>query len=153
MKRKDRSIRGVVILSYLATSFLFLGYDARVASAQILYGSIAGSVTDASGAAVPKASVTVTNASTGLSRQIATDEAGYYSIANLPQGSYDLSVSAAGFRPLIQKGVNVLINTVTRADLGLEVGTLTDSVSVSASAALLQTSKTDVNTNLETRAI
>src|SRR5689334_10274538 len=130
-----------------------MGYEAPVASAQVLYGSIAGTVMDASGAAVPKAEITVTNTSTGLSRQSPSDETGCYSIPNLPQGAYDLSVSSAGFRPLTQKGVNVLINTVTRADLSLDVGTLTDSVTVSASTALLQTSKTDVNVNLETRAI
>src|SRR5207237_469415 len=102
---------------------------------------------------ISKADVTVTNTSTGLSRQVSTDEAGYYSIPNLPPGTYDLSVSARGFKPLTQKNLNVLINTVTRADVGLEVGALSDTVTVEASAAQLQTTKADVNVNLETRAI
>jgi hypothetical protein len=102
---------------------------------------------------VPKASVTVKNTSTGLSRQVSADETGYYSITNLNEGTYDLTVSAPGFRPLTQKDVNVLINNVTRADLTLEVGAVTESVTVEASAALLQTTKSDVNTNLEERAI
>ncbi|MBI3696658.1 MAG: carboxypeptidase regulatory-like domain-containing protein, partial [Acidobacteria bacterium] len=153
MKRKDRATRGVVILSCLATSFLFLGYDARIASAQVLYGSIVGTVTDPANAVVPNATVTVTHALTGLSRQASTDGAGYYSIPNLPQGAYDLSVTVSGFKPLTQKGVNVLINNVTRMDLSLEVGAVTESVTVEASAALLQTTKTDVNVNLEARAV
>ncbi len=103
MKRKDRDTSGVVILSCLATSFLFLGYDAGIASAQVLYGSIVGTVTDQANAVVPKTVVTAKNTSTGLSRQVTTDEAGYYSITNLPEGTYDLSGSAAGFRPLTQK--------------------------------------------------
>src|SRR5229473_2925329 len=152
MKRRDRVTR-VLILASLAASFLFLGYDARIASAQVLYGSIVGTVTDPTGSVISKASVTVTNTSTGLSRQASADEAGYYSISNLPQGAYDLAVSAAGFKPLTQRNVNVLINTVTRADLGLEVGALSESVTVEASAALLQTAKADVNVNLEARAI
>src|SRR5207244_10304707 len=77
----------------------------------------------------------------------------YYSIPNLLQGKYDLSVSASGFKPLTQRNVNVLINTVTRIDLSLEVGGVTESVTVEASAALLQTTKTDVNVNLEASAI
>src|SRR5260370_10752923 len=153
MKRKDRVTRGVVILSCLATSFLFLGYDARSASGQVLYGSIVGTVTDPTGSVISKAGVTVTDTSTGLSRQASPDEAGYYSIPNLPPGTYDLSVSATGFKPLTQRNVNVLINAVTRADLSLEGGALSDSVTVDASAAQLQTTKADVNVNLEARAI
>ena len=110
-------------------------------------------MSDQANAVVPKTAVTVKNTSTGLSRQVNTDDAGYYSITNLPEGVYDLSVSAAGFRPLTQKGVNVLINNVTRVDLSLEVGAVSESVTVEASAALLQTTKTDVNVNLEARAI
>ncbi len=138
-----------------ATSVLsvFLILGPRTASAQVLYGSIVGTVTDPASAMVPNATVTVTNTLTGLSRQATTDGAGYYSIPNLPQGAYDLSVTASGFKPLTQKGVNVLINNVTRVDLSLEVGAVTESVTVEASAALLQTTKTDVNVNLESRAI
>jgi hypothetical protein len=136
-----------------AIGLVFLGYEAPTASAQVLYGSIVGTVTDATGAVVPKAGVTVTNTSTGLSRQASADDAGYYSIPNLPQGAYDLAVTAAGFRPVTQKSVNVLINTVTRVDVSLEVGAVTESVTVQASTALLQTTKADVNVNLGTRAI
>ena len=153
MKRGDRAARAAVILSCLATSLIFMGYEAPVASAQVLYGSIVGTVTDQTGAVVPKAGVTVTNASTGLSRQVTTDAAGYYSIPNLLEGTYDLSVSASGFKPLTQKSVNVLINTVTRVDVSLEVGAVTETVTVEASAALLQSTKGDVNVTLESRAI
>jgi Tol biopolymer transport system component len=130
-----------------------MGYRAPIASAQVLYGSIVGAVTDPTGALVSRAEVKVINTSTGLSREVAADDVGYYSIQNLPQGAYDLSVSATGFKPLTQKGVNVLINTVTRADLTLQVGGVTESITVDASAALLQTNKTDVNVNLEARAV
>src|SRR5437660_10109060 len=130
-----------------------MGYEAPMASAQVLYGSIVGTVLDQANAAVPKAMVRVTNTSTGLSRQAATDDAGYYSVQNLIEGTYDLSVTASGFRTLTQKSVNILINNVTRVDVKLEVGSVSESVTVEASAALLQTSKTDVNVNLEARAI
>ena len=102
---------------------------------------------------VPKAAVTVRNTSTGLSRQVVADEAGYYSIPSLPVGAYDVSVNAPGFKALTQKNVNVLINNVARADLRLEVGALTESVTVEASAAALQTTKTDVNVNLQAQEI
>ena len=141
------------LLSLLAIGLIFTGYEAPVASAQVLYGSIVGTVTDQANAVVPKAAVTVKNAATGLSRQVVTDEAGYYSIPSLPVGAYDVSVSAPGFKALTQTNVNVLINNVTRADLRLEVGALTESVTVEASAAVLQTTKTDVNVNLQAQEI
>ncbi len=142
-----------VNISCLAASLLFLAWEAPVASAQVLYGSVVGTVTDPSGAAVSKAEVKITNTSTGLSRQGVTNESGYYSISNLPEGNYDLTVTVSGFKPVTQKNVNVLINNTARVDVALEVGSLAESVTVDASAALLQTTKADVNVNLESRAI
>jgi len=109
-------------LCSLLACLTLLGWNAEFASAQVLYGSIVGTVRDPSGAVVSKASVTATHTSTGLFRQVSADDAGYYSIQNLPQGDYNLAVSATGFRPLTEKGVNVLISTATRIDLNLEVG-------------------------------
>ena len=130
-----------------------MGYEAPVALAQVLYGSIIGTVTDQTNSVVPNTVVRVTNTSTGLFRDAPTDSAGYYSIPNLPQGTYDLSVSKSGFKTLTQKSLDVLINNVTHVDVRLEVGGVADSVTVESSAALLQTTKTDVNVNLESRAI
>lgn len=153
MKRGSTARRSGVILSCLITSLVFIGYEAPLASAQVLYGSIVGTVTDQSSAVVVKAVVTVTDKSTGLSRETSTSDAGYFSIPNLPDGTYDLSVHASGFRPVTQTGVRVFINTVTRTDVRLELGAVTESITVNASAAVLQTTKSDVNVNLEARAI
>ena len=153
MKQRTMALQAAIILSCVATTLIFLGFSAHNASAQVLYGSVVGTVTDQTGSVVPKTVVKITNTSTGLFREATTDSAGYYSIPNLPQGAYDLSVSASGFRPLTQKGVDVLINNVTRADLSLEVGAVAESVTVEATPLLLQTTKTDVNVNLEARAI
>jgi Carboxypeptidase regulatory-like domain len=125
----------------------------RMASAQVLYGSIVGTLTDETGAVVPNATVTVTNTSTGLSRQATTNDAGSYSIPNLLEGTYDLVVGATGFKPHTLKGVNVPINIVTRVDATIQVGAINEQVTVEASTAVLQTTKADVNTSLDTRAI
>jgi len=141
------------ILSCLAIGLMVMGYAARPASAQVLYGSIVGTLTDETGAVVPKAVVTVTNTSTGLSRQATTDGTGYYSIRNLLESTYDLSVSASGFRPYTQTGVNVPINVVTRVDITIHVGAITEQVTVEASTAVLQTTKSDVSVNLDRQAL
>jgi hypothetical protein len=138
----------VLIIACMAIVF-----PPRAVCAQVLYGSIVGTVTDDTGAGVPKAVVMVTNTSTGLSRQATADDTGYYAIQNLPEGVYDLSISSSGFRPYSQKGVTVSINNVTRIDANVKLGGLTEQVSVEASTALLQTTKSDVSTNLDTQAI
>src|SRR6476660_7953778 len=111
----------MVILSCLAIGLLVTGYAARPASAQVLYGSVVGTLTDETGAVVPKATVTVTNTSTGLSRSATTNDISYYSIPNLLEGSYDLAVTATGFKPDTQTGVSVRINSVTRTDIIVQV--------------------------------
>jgi len=141
------------MLSSLAIALMVMGHATRPASAQVLYGSIVGTLTDQTGAVVPGAAVTVTNASTGLSRQATTDNAGYYSFPNLPEGTYNLSINANGFRPYTQKGVSVPINTVTRVDPSITVGAVTEEVTVDASTVVLQTSKSDISVSLDPRAI
>ena len=153
MRRGRVTVKPGVLLSFVIAGIIFLGLNASVASAQVLYGSIVGTITDQSNAVIAKAIVTATNASTGLTRQATTDQTGYYAIANLLEGSYDLSIVAPGFKPVTQKGVSVQINNVTRTDVNLEVGDVAQSVTVEASAATLQTAKADVSTSLEARTV
>ena len=119
--------------------------------AQVLYGSIVGTVEDQSGGVVPNATVTMTSKETGLSRETKTDAAGRYSLLNVLAGGYDVKVSAGGFRTLTHSNITVTINTVTRVDLKLEVGTVSEQVTVAAAAAVLQTDKSDVRTELNSR--
>ena len=107
-------------------------------SAQVLYGSVVGTVEDPSGAVVPMAKITLTNTATGVSRDVQDDDQGRYNALSLAAGTYKMVVTAAGFRTLTRTGIEVTINTVTRVEARLEVGQLTDQVTVSASASALQ---------------
>jgi len=118
------------------------------AAGQVLYGSIVGTVTDQTGAVVPRARVTVRDRSTGEARDALTDEAGRYTVANLPGGTYELSITAAGFRTYQQNSVAATSNNVTRVDVQLQLGAETQQLVVVASAAVLQTDKADVHTDL-----
>jgi len=143
-----KSVKGVLAIAIFMTVC-----PVRPVLGQVLYGSIVGTLTDQTGAVVPRATVTVTNASTGLSRQATTDDAGYYSIPNLLEGAYDLSVNASGFKPYAQKGIRVSINAVTRVDATIQVGTLSEEVRVEATTAALQTTKSDVSSSIDTPAM
>jgi outer membrane receptor protein involved in Fe transport len=135
--------RGISVCGRLLAILVLLALAAP-ASAQILYGSIVGTVTDQTDAVVPKATVTITNRATGASRETTTDEAGRYSLPTVLAGTYDLKVTASGFKTQTRTDVTVTINTVSRVDVRLEVGGLTEQVTVAAAAALLQTDKSDV---------
>src|SRR6266571_2075298 len=135
-----------------ALCFLALGYVHR-AGAQVLYGSVTGTVTDQTGAAVPKAHVVVTNRATGVAREADADDTGHYVIIDVSPGNYDLTVKVSGFKPLTQTGLTIRTNTVTNADVNLQVGAVSEQVTVEASAVSLQTEKTDLHTELTEKAI
>jgi len=141
-------------LIFLAgVSFFLAPFLVQRLHAQVLYGSVTGAVTDASGAVVPGAQVTITNDATGLKRQATSDATGVYRVLDLPQGTYTIEVTVSGFRPLKRTGVDVRIGQVNAQDLQLEVGGVTQEVTVQASAVALQTQKADVHTTITNFAI
>ena len=118
------------------------------AGAQVLYGSLTGNVTDKSGGAVPNAGVEATNAATGISKQAKTDERGVFLIQDIQAGTYNVTVSAPAFANAVASGVNVAENTVRRVDVQLQVAGVGQTVTVAADAAVLQTERADVNTQV-----
>jgi hypothetical protein len=123
------------------------------ASAQTLYGSIVGTVSDPQGAAIPGATVTATNTGTGLKVSAVTDRDGNYTFRNLLPGIYDLGASLQGFRELKQTGLRVSAGNPVRVELKLEVGTLAETVNVVSETTLLQTEKADLSTELGAKEI
>src|SRR5437867_3364426 len=118
--------------------------------AQVLYGSLTGNVTDASGGAVPGAKVEALNAGTGIVKHAITDDRGSYLFSDLQTGAYTVTVSAPSFRTVVQERVAVNANTVMRLDTRLEVSQVAQTVTVSAEAVALQTDRADVSAQLET---
>jgi len=142
-----------LLMAFLVVAFLLAPMLVEGLNAQVLYGSVVGTVTDQSGAIVPGATVTITNVQTGQTREAISDDAGNYSIPNVLEGRYDLGVQMTGFRSYLEKGIAVSINTVRHVNIALQVGQVTESVTVEASTVALQTSKADVSVNLESVAV
>ncbi|MGA2329153.1 MAG: TonB-dependent receptor [Bryobacteraceae bacterium] len=140
-------IREVAPLILLVALALVLGPCA--ANAQVLYGSLTGSVVDASQAAVPNATVVALNVGTGVSRQVSTSTQGVYLFTGLLPGVYKVTVSAAGFSKAVKDGVDIVANQIVRFDATLQVGQMTESIEVTTVAGALQTDRADVNTLLE----
>jgi hypothetical protein len=148
-----------VIVSYrrrlfvVALSVLAIGLGAFPANAQILYGSVVGVVKDAQGASVPGATVTIVNKETNLTRDTVTNAEGAFSVTNVLPGPYDVKIALTGFREGIRTNVPVTIGQISRVDVTLEIGTMTETVTVASEAQLLQTDKADVSTELKSSEI
>jgi hypothetical protein len=127
------------ILWLLAALFVF----ASAASAGV-GGRISGGVKDASGAVVPKATVSITNTDTGVRQMLTTDENGAYSFLDVQVGRYNLEVSATGFRPYKRTGIILDANSSLTIDAVLEVGARTDAVTVVDNQLHVDTSSTQV---------
>jgi hypothetical protein len=117
-------------------------------SAQVLYGSLVGTVEDPSGAAVPGAEIRVVNVLTGQARSATTDASGGYLFANIQSGTYEVSATATGFRQFQRRNVPVAANAVVRVNVSLELGETAEAVTVTSEAPLLQTDRSDVNMDL-----
>jgi hypothetical protein len=144
------NVRGFFSLA-LATALLIFG--AATADAQVLYGSVVGNVQDPSGSAVPNGTVTLTNKGTGQTYEGKSDDLGRFSIVNVQPGLYDLKVTGTGFRTYTKADINVNANTVARADVQMEIGTMTEQITVHAEATQLQTDKADTHTTITTQEV
>jgi hypothetical protein len=112
--------------------------------AQVLYGTLTGSVADSSAAAAPNVRVEALNVRTGVARTATTDASGVYSFTDLQAGMYKVTFTAPSFRTVIQENVEILTNFVRRVDVVLTVAQVSESVTVSAAATVLQTDRSDV---------
>ena len=132
---------------------LFAGFALALATAipgaaQVLYGSLTGTVTDEGGAVVPGASVKVQNTGTAQEFTAQTNDVGGYTFTSLPPGNYNLAIGAKGFRGLTRRDIGITVNIVRREDVTLEVGQVNESITVEAGTVALQTDKADVHAEL-----
>ena len=120
-----RAIRSLALVVFSLA--LFAGASTF---AQTFRGTILGSVTDTSGAAVPGATVTIKNLDTGLTRTVSTSDDGSYAVPELPIGNYSVSVEKAGFKLGLVTGIKVEVSSERRADVALQIGQSAQSVEV-----------------------
>jgi len=117
--------------------------------AQSLAG-INGVVTDATGAVVPNAKVTITNIATNVSRTTATTSVGTYYITDLIPGTYTVKIEASGFKTFVSNAVTVQTATVSTVNASVQTGAPTEVVEVNASPISLETEQPQVSTTIET---
>src|ERR1019366_6796443 len=133
----------------LALMFCAMAVSGPMAHAQVLYGSLTGTVTDASGAVIPAITVTVTNQGTGDVRTTKANGQGAYNVLDVLPGSYTLSIAqSGGFAGYQQKDIQIEVNRQVRVDVTMHTRTVSTEVTVTEAAPELQTESGEVNAEI-----
>src|SRR5258708_6283757 len=138
-----RKTTGILAIQALVVCGLAFG--------QVIVSSIVGHVTDASGASVPGARITVTNTQTGVSVKAITGSEGTYSVPGLLAGTYDITIEKAGMQIHQAQGITLLSSQTARVDAALIVGGVRQTVSVLAHAPMIQTDSTIIGSSVTTQ--
>jgi outer membrane receptor protein involved in Fe transport len=136
MKKISRELLRLVPLT------LVLLLSGITAFSQEVSARISGQVTDANGAVVSKAVVSMTNSRTGEVRSVETDDSGNYTLTQVIPGTYDLSVKVTGFKEYLSKGLEISVNDHKNINIALEAGSVSETVTVVSETPLLQTTST-----------
>src|SRR6266568_4041493 len=106
--------------------------------------TVAGRVTDQSGAVIVGAQVTVTGVDTGLKRQVTSNDQGNYTIPLLDPGNYQITAMKDGFRPINQSGITLNVGQAARLDFAMELGSVSERVDITAEASLVDSERSSL---------
>ena len=142
-------LRTLFVVAFLGVFVMFAGAS-LFAQAN---SEITGTVTDKQGAAIPGAQVSITQTATGFTSQSQSNATGLYIFPALNIGTYDLKVTAKGFQTYVQHGLQLNISQVLRADVSMDVGSVSTTVEVSANALTVQADSNVVSTLISSEQI
>src|SRR5580693_3407083 len=138
-------------LASVLSAGIFWSLSCAYLNAQSTYGSISGTVTDASGAAVTGANVSLTNTSTSEKRTETSGDNGHFTFVNLFPGQYRIDVEKQGFKHFGRTGISVEVQQDTRIDVALPIGEVSETVEVTSEVPLLQTESASLGQVIEQR--
>ncbi len=145
------NLRKLVFTSLVVT--VILAFMATAGWGQNVYGTIAGTVTDSSGAAIADANVTLTNMDTSESHSMKSDASGNYTFVNILPGRYKVEAEKSGFKKFVRQPILVQIESGLKVDITLQVGAQTETVEVSAEVPLLQPETNSLGQVVEQRTV
>ena len=130
---------------------LHLAVAPCLASAQAVYGSISGIVTDASGGVVPGTTVTITSVDRKTSDVVISNESGFYLKERLLPGTYEVKAELQGFKTAVFSAIKVSVDTQTPLNVKLDTGAVSETVTVAGFSPVLKTDRADVATTFDTK--
>ena len=145
-----KGLRNLISLILMVAGIFTAG---AMAQSQALNGQIEGVVSDSNGAAIPSATVKVTNIETGAERTVATDSDGVYRVPLLPLGTYRVTVEAANFKRLVREGVTLTTGQTATVNTSLEAGAVSETVTITSDAPIADPGKIDLGRVMNTREV
>src|ERR1700680_1396445 len=127
--------------------------SASPASAQVSGATLSGTITDPSGAAIANAKVSITNKATGITRNVTTDAAGFYSAPNLQPGDYEVTVAAQGFSTTKESNITLTVGAEHALNVSLRIGESTQTVLVEAAAPQIQLGSSTISSEVDSKQI
>ena len=134
-------------------TFLLLTLLPALAFSQATTGTLTGTVHDASGAVVPAASITIRNVNTGVNSHWTTGDAGTFTAPTLLPGDYEIAVEKQGFKKAVRQGLAVQVANTSRADITLEIGQVSETVTATAESPLVKTDTSELGQVIEQKSI
>ena len=128
---------------------LAAAFSAGTAFSQAVSATIVGSVTDASGAVIANAKITLTETNTGVDRASLSNASGTFTYANMPPGVYRVTVEVPGFKKEVRDAIKVAVDTTSRVDIVLSPGNITETVNVVAEATVMKTDTADISSTID----
>src|SRR5213594_2358744 len=147
-EREENMSRYLPVL--LITVIFLCGH---LASAQVSTATIAGVAQDASGAVIPGVSITIKNVGTGRARTATSDEGGRYTVPELTLGDYEVQAQLPGFQTEVRSGITLTVGRVAVVNIALMVGQLSDKVSITAEAPLVESTTSAMSSLVDERTI
>ena len=146
---KMSKFRRTYILAYLLSICACM----TLAHGQGTSASLSGTVTDASGAAISKAQITVTNIGTGLMKASTSNDSGSYTASPLPPGQYTVTVQHNGFQKMVQSGIALTVDQAATLNVTLQVGSQQQTVTVTAGEELINETSASVSSVIDEHAV
>ncbi len=142
MRRTSKGLRGIIAT---LLCFVLVIWFTPSANAQVTGATLSGTVTDASGAAVPGAQISIKNVATGVTRDLVADSGGFFSAPNLLPGNYVATVKSAGFSTLIRSGLTLTVGAQQQLNMTLQVGQVSQNVEVTGEAPAVELSSSEIS--------
>ena len=148
--RDVMKVTRIVAVSMMLFSCLFA---AVAAYSQVTGATLAGTVTDPSGAAIPGAQISVKNNATGLMREVTSDSSGFYTVPNIIPGDYEVKVSAKGFSTALQSNVSLAVGQQQQLNFSLKVGETSQTVEVTGAAPQIELTSSALTGQVESETV
>jgi outer membrane receptor protein involved in Fe transport len=130
----------LLFLTLLAGTLIWLPAGAQVAG-----GTLSGTVTDTSGAVIPRATISIRNPATSVSREVTTDSVGFYAAPNLLPGVYEVATTAPGFATVVQTAITLTVGALQVLNITMQVGQVTEKVQVTGAAPEVQLATSSIS--------